>query len=220
MLSWPQRDGDVQLARSPLLDRIAAASERVLQPGLRGVAASRAFRAAADVAHDARRSRAAAVGERCARRCTNAGVAIALPVQGAGGDPAARRADAASQSRRRARRSRRVAASSARRGLGNVSHAGTVARDRGQRSRTPGARQRPASRGASAARRRSLSTPARCSRNRERRAAGTAAARAGEAASAVHGAPRGGRPSGTRSAGCRSRCDRIASTSWRPAASC
>ena len=33
MLSWPQRDGDMHLARSPLLDQIVAASELVLQPG-------------------------------------------------------------------------------------------------------------------------------------------------------------------------------------------
>lgn len=36
MLSWPQRDGDVHLARSPLLDRVAEASDRALQPAPAG----------------------------------------------------------------------------------------------------------------------------------------------------------------------------------------
>lgn len=36
VLSWPQRDGDVHLARSPLLDRIVGADERALQPGPAG----------------------------------------------------------------------------------------------------------------------------------------------------------------------------------------
>jgi len=36
VLSWPQRDGDVHLARSPLLDRIESASERELKPGPAG----------------------------------------------------------------------------------------------------------------------------------------------------------------------------------------
>lgn len=36
VLSWPQRDGGVQLARSPLLDQVVAANERVLQPGPEG----------------------------------------------------------------------------------------------------------------------------------------------------------------------------------------
>jgi ATP-dependent helicase/nuclease subunit B len=36
MLSWPQRDGSVNLSRSPLLDRIAAANELAMQPGPEG----------------------------------------------------------------------------------------------------------------------------------------------------------------------------------------
>lgn len=36
VLSWPQRDGDIHLARSPLLDRVAAADEQALQPGPAG----------------------------------------------------------------------------------------------------------------------------------------------------------------------------------------
>jgi hypothetical protein len=33
VLSWPQRDGDIHLARSPLLDHVAAADEQALKPG-------------------------------------------------------------------------------------------------------------------------------------------------------------------------------------------
>jgi probable DNA repair protein len=33
VLSWPRRDGDIHLARSPLLDQFAAANEQALQPG-------------------------------------------------------------------------------------------------------------------------------------------------------------------------------------------
>ncbi len=33
IFSWPQRDGDVRLARSPLLDQVVAANDRALQPG-------------------------------------------------------------------------------------------------------------------------------------------------------------------------------------------
>jgi probable DNA repair protein len=36
VLSWPQRDGDVRLARSPLLEQIAAADERAVKPGPAG----------------------------------------------------------------------------------------------------------------------------------------------------------------------------------------
>jgi len=36
VLSWPQRDENVQLSRSPLLDRFVSAEERVLQPGPAG----------------------------------------------------------------------------------------------------------------------------------------------------------------------------------------
>jgi probable DNA repair protein len=36
VLSWPQRDENVQLSRSPLLDEFLAAPERVLKPGLTG----------------------------------------------------------------------------------------------------------------------------------------------------------------------------------------
>jgi len=36
VLSWPQRDENVQLARSPLLDQFLTAAERMLKPGLTG----------------------------------------------------------------------------------------------------------------------------------------------------------------------------------------
>src|SRR4029078_7414180 len=36
VLSWPQRDESVQLARSPLLDQFLTSAERALKPGLTG----------------------------------------------------------------------------------------------------------------------------------------------------------------------------------------